>query len=172
VPELSRPIEIADLPNSGKRWMIESTAAERAALARRFEIEALDVLGGLVHVTPLAGGQGVIVEGQFEARVTQRCVISLEPFQSVIAEHFRLELRPPDQLDQDALETFSEVDVEPLEGSTLDLGELVAQYLSLALDPHPRRSGVSLDWAEAVGRDDGKTASGPFAVLGDLKRKM
>ena len=34
---------------------------------------------------------------------------------------------------------------EPIEAGAIDIGELVAQYLSLALDPHPRAPGASLD---------------------------
>jgi len=173
-PEFSRPIELGEVPSAGQRWSIEATAEERAALARRFEVVALDSLAGTVQVAPRAVGHGVRVEGRFNARVTQLCVVTLERFESDIADDFRLELVDPDELENAGGEEFRDDDVEPLEGPTLDLGELVAQYLSLALDPYPRKPGVALDLEATLGHaSDGiKTAQNPFAVLGGLKRKM
>lgn len=171
-PEFSRPVEISELPEGGHRWSLEAKAEERAALAKRFDLVSLDALTGTVRVVPLAGGGlGARVEGRFEARVTQRCVVSLEPFETALAESFRLELRPPDEL-EGASEVLAEDDIEPLDAPTLDIGELLAQHLSLTLDPHPRKPGVALEWAGAAAPDGQDSTQSPFAVLGDLRRKM
>ncbi|MEM6491718.1 MAG: DUF177 domain-containing protein, partial [Pseudomonadota bacterium] len=55
---------------------------------------------------------------------------------------------------------------EPVDGDAIDLGELAAQALSLALDPHPRAPDAPDDasYAEA----DSAPPS-PFAKLAVLK---
>ena len=170
-PEFSRPIDLAELPAGGQRWSLEANDEERAALAKRFDLVVIDSLQGAVRVMPLGGAGGYWVEGQVSARVTQRCVVSLEPFDVEVTDSFRIELRPAEDL-QDQPGTAEDDDVEPLEGSALDLGELLAQHLSLALDPHPRKPGAALDWTgPRVGMDEEKPQN-PFAALGDLKRKM
>ncbi len=68
----------------------------------------------------------------------------------------------------------TDLDVLPLEGDALDLGEAVAQSLGLALDPYPRASDevraaaarfvLSEAEAEAIAAAD-KAAASPFAAL-------
>ena len=61
-----------------------------------------------------------------------------------------------------------EVDLpEPLPEGALDLGETVAQQLSLGLDPYPRAPGSELDsrWRGETG-----PPQGPFAGLAALKK--
>jgi hypothetical protein len=173
-PEFSRPIDLTDLAPGGLERDLEASAEECAGLARRFELEALAALSASLRILPLSGGVGARVEGRFQARLTRLCVISLEPFDAEVAESFKLDLLPAELIDNGgAVEQFTEEDVEPFAGPSLDLGELVAQYLALALDPHPRRPGVALDAAlpgAAEPARDGR--AGPFAALGELRRKM
>jgi len=170
-PEFSRPIELAELPAGGQRWTLEASAEECAALARRFDLGAIESLQGVVRVMPLGGAGGYWVEGRVEAHITQRCVVSLEPFDVDVADSFRIELRPAEDL-EDGPGVAEDEDVEPLEGSTLDLGELLAQHLSLALDPHPRKPGAALAWTGPRAGTGEEKPQNPFAALGALKRKM
>lgn len=170
-PEFSRPIDLAELPAGGQRWSLEASVEECAALARRFDLDAIESLQGAVRVMPLGGAGGYWVEGQLKARVTRRCVVSLEPFDTDVADSFRIELRPAEDL-EDEPGAAEDDDVEPLEGSAIDLGELLAQHLSLALDPHPRKPGAALDWTGPRAGTSEEKPQNPFAALGDLKRKM
>ena len=175
-PEFSRLIELATLSAAGIHREIQAEPAEREALARRFDLAAIAVLTAQLDVVPIRSGgvTGARVTGRFAARVTQTCVVSLERFESDLAERIELDLLPPAVLEagEDA-DLYHDQDVEPLEGSVLDIGELVAQHLSLALDPHPRRPGVSFEPARGLNADpDASAGSKPFAALGDLKRKM
>lgn len=145
--EFSRELEIARIPVEGRSFAIEADREERAALARRFGLEALDRLRAEGRVRRIAGGEVTVVEGRLEASVTQLCVVTLEPVSAQPVVTFSRsfvatrEVAPgPIVIDPLADEP------EPLAGSTLDLGEIVAEELALALDPYPRRSGV-----EAVG---------------------
>ena len=73
-------------------------------------------------------------------------------------------------------ETVDEVEIdpeaempEPVVGGKLDLGEILAQELSLALDPYPRSPEADRRLAElGAGVSDG--ANGPFGALASLRR--
>ncbi len=175
-PEFSRVIDLASLPAAGVRRAIEAEPAEREALAKRFGLPAIAALSARLEIVPIrAGGvAGARVTGDFAARVTQTCVVSLEPFETDVAEPIALDLLPPEALEagEDA-DLYHDENVEPLDGDALDVGELVAQHLSLALDPHPRRPGARFEpGPDAVGDSGVVTGDKPFAALGDLKRKM
>lgn len=175
-PEFSRPIAVSALPAEGIVREIGAEPEERAALARRFGIVGIEAFSARLRVTPLSvgGAAGARVMGRFSARVRQTCVVTLEDFDAEVAEDLRLDFLPAIDLEEAGEAVFDpEEDVEPLEGDVLDLGELVAQYLSLALDPHPRRPGVDYG-ADTVStaRPGENGGSGPFAVLGELRRKL
>jgi uncharacterized metal-binding protein YceD (DUF177 family) len=64
----------------------------------------------------------------------------------------------------------SDIDVIPYEGGTIDLGEVAAETMALALDPFPRGPN-----AEAVLKEAGvlsEEQAGPFGVLAALKDKL
>lgn len=155
--EFSRPVAIGRLTEE-EVHSIAATAAERAALARRFGLSAIDALGAEVRLAPL--GRGVRLDATLEADVVQGCVVTLQPFPTHLHENFTLVYgdAPVDQ-EEDAV-------VEPLEGETIDIGEAVAQQLSLALDPYPRAPGAALDprWT------DEPETEGPFAALARVKK--
>ncbi|MCX8132697.1 MAG: DUF177 domain-containing protein [Roseococcus sp.] len=159
-PEFSRPVQLAHLPREGRSLRLEADAAERAALTRRFGLLALHALSGELRLAPAPGGL-VHVEGLLRAEVEQRCVISLEPVRQRVEEAVAWRLLPEgvEPSDGDA-----DPDDIPSEAGVADLGEALAQQLSLALDPYPRAPGATLP-AEA---SDGG-AHGPFAALAKLR---
>ena len=54
----------------------------------------------------------------------------------------------------------------------LDLGELLAEHLALAIDPYPRKPGVELEQVLQKNGIDVKVGrASPFAVLSELKSK-
>jgi len=55
---------------------------------------------------------------------------------------------------------------EPLIGGSIDLGAIASEFLMLAIDPYPRKSGVVFE-PPAKETDTG----GPFAALAALKKK-
>jgi uncharacterized metal-binding protein YceD (DUF177 family) len=102
----------------------------------------------------------VRLDASFEANVVQECVVTLDPVPNDVAESFTLFYgEAPEGAGEDGI-------VEPLQGETIDIGEAVAQQLSLALDPYPRAPGAALDLKLAGGAG----ADGPFAALAKLKK--
>jgi uncharacterized metal-binding protein YceD (DUF177 family) len=175
-PEFARPLDLSSLRDEGIEREIEADAAERAALAKRFDLVVIEALTARVQVLPIHGqaGVGARISGRFTARVVQTCVVTLEPFDAEVSDAFELDLLPAAALEAtDEAEVYGADEVEPLDGEELDLGELVAQYLSLALDPYPRRPNASLQSiAGTAPGTGGDPAAGPFAALGELRRKM
>jgi uncharacterized metal-binding protein YceD (DUF177 family) len=165
-PEFSRPIEAAALAAGPVRERIEATEAERAALARRFGLIALPELRAEATLTPTASGQ-IRLDARLEARVSQACVVSLEPVEAAIEERFTLYYaddarRPSGSVD---LPVDDEAWPEPIVDGRIDVGEAVAQQLALSLDPYPRAPGARLDGTYAAGADAAETRPNPFAAL-------
>lgn len=168
----SRPVAVADMTSEGLVLPLRATEAERQALARRFGLVSLPALAGEVRVKTNFGGE-IEVRGRFSATVEQTCVITLEPFSSSLEERFLLRFARGIAAAENAEEAWSsgdEVPPEPIKGEMLDLGELVAQQLGLAIDPYPRRPGARLD-PKLLGDESGTERNTPFAGLAGLKNK-
>jgi uncharacterized metal-binding protein YceD (DUF177 family) len=164
--EFCRKIEVDRLPPSGDTIHdIAASAAERAELARRLALIALDRLEARVAVARLAGGL-VRLTADLSADVVQECVVTLEPVSSRVEDCFTLLYgHAQDEAREVVLSGEAEL-VEPVSGSTLDIGEAVAQQLSLALDPYPRAPGAAAAEPEA-----GPGDASPFAALAKWKEK-
>ena len=167
IVEFSRPVDVLRLPQAGAIYEIEATGEERAALATRFDLLALDKLAARVQLTPVAGGF-YRLSARLEADLTQACVVTLEPVPSRIDEEFSLLYGAVDEQKLLELDSDSET-VEPIEGGHLDIGEAVAQQLSLALDSFPRAPGVEAAQKAAVAAPE-KPLDSPFAVLAKLRK--
>ena len=57
-------------------------------------------------------------------------------------------------------------DFEPIEGDEINIGLIVQEHMSTAIDPYPRLPGEELD-VHAAGDAE---AANPFAVLTKLKK--
>jgi len=157
-PEMQRLFPITRI-GAGIRFVVDSKPEERAALAQRMGVIALHALTCRFDLRRDVG-DAIEASGLLQARVTQTCVVSLEPFDAEIAESFSVRFVPAgtesDDLD---LEAEDEIGYD---GGVLDLGEATSEQLALALDPFPRKPGVELS-AEATDEE-----TGAFAALSKL----
>ena len=158
-PEFSRPVVLARLGADRFRQQIAATEAERAALARRFCLVALDRLSASVSLAR-HGEDMFLLRAEFDAEFVQSCVVTLDPVSGAVSEQFTLLFGPPDAEAAAAGTVGDDVAFEPLVRDVIDIGEAVAQEFSLALPPFPRSPHVD-DGAEPPAPDE----SGPFAVL-------
>lgn len=166
-PELHRPLRWGAVGPAGRRERVVATAAECAALARRFGILAIGALEAELALRPDRDG-AIRAEGRLTADVTQACVVSLEPVEQRVSAPMLLRFLPPDATPDDDPESPDEIETD---GDTLDLGEAVAEQLALALDPYPRRPDAALP-AEAndAPEPEPPPAPSPFAALAKLRR--
>ncbi len=168
-PEFSR-VERADTIGEGERTVrIAADAAERAALATRFDLKDVESLEAEFRLRRDA--QGVIAHGHVRGRVVQACVITDDPVPGVIDEPVALRFVVDDvtvegeiELDEDALDTML------YDGAAIDLGEAAAETMALALDPYPRGPGAAaaLRAAGVISEEE----AGPLKAFAGLKAKM
>ncbi len=168
-PEFSRRVALDTIGSSVRTVSIEANADERTALARRFDLVALDRLEASAEIA--ARGDSVEAKGRLTARVVQTCVVTDAPVESTIEEAFTLRFVEPAAFAAIAEEVeLSDADCDVIEtdDSAIDLGEAVAQSLGLALDPFPRAAAVA-DGTERVWKAG--TEASPFAALAALTPK-
>lgn len=158
--EFSRPLPADRVQREGSREIVSADQKELKALAERLGIPAFHSLTADLKAEPWRGG-GLKITGEFKADLDQVCVVTLEQFRDTIQG-------PVDRiyLPETAEATSEEDDADHLVAGEADLGELVTETLALALDPYPRKPGVSFGGAEFG------TESAPegFAVLAALKK--
>jgi hypothetical protein len=152
---------------------IVANATERARLAERFGLLALDRLTATVSLRRGSGGV-IEVRGRFEAEVVQACVVTLEPVRSRLSEDFAIAFGIGATAGAGAVIVGLEGEDPPEElvEGRIDLGEAVAQQLAVALDPYPHAPGAG-EKPEAADQGEAgaeKTAS-PFAALARLRER-
>lgn len=132
-------ILIENITPQGAHVELEADVGTREAIANRLGVPGVVALKGAFEVSKSAGG--VEVEGTIDAIVRRECVASLEIFDEKVRETF--EIRFARGGSGGAEIEIDEETPEPLEGDTIDLGEILIQQLSLALDPYPRKPGAA-----------------------------
>lgn len=167
--EMPRIVKLRQIDGGAMR--IEANTKERAALARRFGIVAVERLAA--DVTLDREGEDVAVSGRLEADIVQTCGVSGEDFPVRIEEPIALRFIPevartvPDE--EIELEE-AELDEIEYTGDAFDLGEAVAQSLGLAIDPYATGPNADAARKEAGILEEG--ATGPLAeALKALKKE-
>jgi len=170
----SRPFQVADLDEAPTLVSIEADEAERSALASELGLPAIGALAADLQICKRPYDI-VLVEGELRAALTQVCVVTLDPFESSLVEPIRVEFAPAGAQPTPAAPPRRRPAIQPapiepdppdpIVDGRIDLGALVAEFLALALDPYPRKPGVSFDEPARP-----RTAEdSPFAPLGQLK---
>jgi hypothetical protein len=178
--EFSRPIDPDALrARVGQPLTGEATEAEREALARRYGVPA--VLSLSYTLTPSALGEdGWRFTGTVEARLTQTCVVTLEPVETSLLESIDRRFVPASTLppvpEGGELEFDADADDGP-DGyeDAIDLGEVAAETAALAIDPYPRRDDATFEGVLAApsGAEPlTDEAARPFAGLAALKGRL
>ena len=165
IPEFSRPVPLARLGFAPFRQQIEATPREREKLSRRFDLLALDRLNAAVELRR-QGDQVIVLEAAFEADFVQSCVVTLEPVAGTICDHFTL-VYGPAEAEQGVESQGDDAAFEPLNGDVIDIGEAVAQELSLSLPAFPRHPDAKSDTETAA-----QPTGSPFISLARLKQRM
>lgn len=152
--------------------VIEASPEERAALATRFGLGAVDSLRA--EVTLEQKPRAIRATGRLTAQIMQPCAISGEDFPVAIDEPIDLRFVEDNQRrateDEEIELEADDCDEIEYEGEMFDLGEAVAQTLGLAIDPYAE--GPNADAArKAAGIVQEGEQDGPLAaLLAGLKR--
>lgn len=175
-PLLSRPVEVASIGELGRHDRIEAGEPERQAIAAALGLIAVDSLAAELETRWLGGL--ILVEGRVAAAVVHTCVVSLAPAPQAIDEPIRVSFAlPGSRLAPVAPKPGAEIMVDPesdepelVAGSTIDLGAVVLEHFTLALDPYPRAPGAVLPAGFAAG-EAGAAPQSPFSALAGLARR-
>jgi hypothetical protein len=172
-PPLSRRLALSEVPPEGLDVTIAARPAECAALARRNDLPAVHALSAELRARRWRG-DGLEIDGELRASLRQTCVATLEEFDSELVEpvHMRFAPAPDDEpRGRRRHEETTEITLDgdppdPLVGGGVDLGAIVSEFFTLALDPYPRKPGAH--FVEPQARE-GVQAVSPFAALRRLK---
>lgn len=187
-PEFSYKFAVEDLEKEPLTLDLEADEAQREALAKRLNVTSVDGLSAHI-VLERTAGHVITVNGKLKADITQACVVTLEPivnhiedaFDAFFSEQtdavsFAKAKRDKIVENQDPEAPFLDEkdDPERIVDGMIDLGEVVTQYLSLSIDPYPRKEGakhhLSDDDEEAV--KAARKTHNPFAKLEGMKKML
>jgi uncharacterized metal-binding protein YceD (DUF177 family) len=168
-PPWSAPVALHDVPETGRRLDLVADQSTRAALAESIGLRALPRLEASFDVSR-HGRDGLHVVGRVSATVGQTCVVTLEPIDHEIEEAVDLVFTPAaaaQPSDEDGgSKVVTDNAPEPLVGGVVDLGAVATEFLTLGIDPYPRKSGAEFN-APSTGDD----SPHPFAALAALKNE-
>jgi uncharacterized metal-binding protein YceD (DUF177 family) len=162
-PEFSRPVALTQLSARPFRQRIEATAEERERLSRRFDLISLGRLVAEVELRRQSP-EVILLEAEFSAEFEQCCAVTLEPVCGQVSDRFSLVFGPAPEEEQEIALSTDEPAFEPLNGNSIDIGEAVAQELSLALPVFPRDPDAKIDQAAME-----EPLQGPFATLARVR---
>jgi uncharacterized metal-binding protein YceD (DUF177 family) len=159
----SRTVRAGHIKEAPQEHVVLADEAFRAELAALYGLPGISLLRGEFVLQHERGGV-IAAKLRMQARVTQSCVVSLEPFEAKIDEQSALRFVPAKNLPEgesaelDA-ETLEGPDEIPYTGDMIDLRAALAEQLALALDPYPRKPGAALPDEFSAGLET------PFSVL-------
>lgn len=168
----SFPVLVSQLPEAGLHQVLESSPAQRDALAVAAGVNAVLKAEADFDVVSEPGGR-VHVSGTVRAKVEQTCVVSLDPVENDVEEPIDVTFAPADQISATPKsvqkEQGDDAEIpdppEAIVNGAIDLGKLATEFLILGIDPYPRKSGIAFVSPETPADPD----EHPFAALGALK---
>lgn len=161
-------------PRKPTRFSYSPDAGGRAVLAEDLGLIALHRLDLTGEIRP-AGRDELVLEATLTATVDQACSITLAPVPAKLSETIRRRyVAGLDLPEGDEVEMPEDDSVEPMP-EVIDLAEITAEALALALPQYPRAPGV--EFAQGLHAADGVTPLSdadlkPFAGLQGLAAKL
>ena len=174
-PVLSRSLKVDEIKD-GASGEIAVSDADMEAVATMLDLVALDGLT-LAYRFDHRGDGRLHLVGALRAKVTQTCIVSLDPVETRLEVPVEVEFWPAaligpserstEEPGRPGLFDWPEAIVD----GRIDLGPIIYESLATALDPYPKREGARLDWSQEPPGDGEGAGSGPFAALAALKRR-
>jgi len=185
--ELSLFIEADDVSHEVVRLSITPNKEERKNLVRRLGILGIEMLKADLVLKREQGGLVVHIKGHILATLKQSCVVSMDEIETKVNETFEAWFADPDQAvalakvkHDKQVKANGETpiidesdDPERIIDGKIDLGEVVTQHLSLAINPYPHKEGVNYEYGDDEPHKVPEAfKNNPFAALKDWKSKL
>lgn len=161
-------------PRKPTRFSYRPDADERKAMAEELDLLGLSHLDLTGEIRP-SGRDELMLEARLTARADQPCSVTLVPVPAQIDELVRRRYVAGYQLPEgDEVEMPEDDTVEPMP-EMIDLAEIAAEALALALPLYPRAPGV--DFAQTLHAGDGVAPLSdadvkPFSALQGLAEQL
>jgi uncharacterized metal-binding protein YceD (DUF177 family) len=175
-PPFSYLVKVGHVSHNPFDLHVEADERERRALAELWKVLGVEALSADLKIRRWKK-DGVKVFGHIGGKVTQACVVTLDPVEADIDEEIDQIFVPEGSaLARIPANDQGEMIIDPdgpdlpetFTGDTIDVGAIVAEFAAMGLDPYPRKPGVEFEpHVENSGGPDGKPS--PFAVLRQLK---
>ena len=176
--------ETEDIDESGVKKEVTLPEECKAALCQRLNLHSIKSLKASLRFERHAVNKAIHVEGTITADVEQKCVVTMEPVSEQVSDTFeawysdkgqtvsfakarRERMSAQEQEEQAVL--GEEDDPEEIVDGKVDIGELIVQYVSLALEPYPRIAGARGNFGDPLEDAPEDTYNNPFAALKDWK---
>lgn len=172
-PEFSSVLDVESLGPAAHRIHLEADPDQREALSIRFGVRSIESLTGDFIVERAGSGGRIHVLGKVSATLTQDCIVSGEPVVAEIEENIDERFAPGVELAEEVEFTLEDEDPpEPIDDNGIDLGEIAAQYLGVAIDPYPRLPDAEIPSEYQVEVEEAEeSGQNPFRVLTNLTRE-
>jgi hypothetical protein len=155
---------LGDLSQAGSRIEIVANGDDLARLARWARVDTVRAFGARVELCRLSRTR-FSLEAELEADIVQSCVVTLDPVATHIARHVTRELhfspRPRAEGGELTLSAGAEDVPEDIASLDYDLAAPLLEELLLAIDPYPRKEGVTFEPPV----QPAEPPESPFAVL-------
>jgi hypothetical protein len=163
-PPWSIRIPLGDLRRGPVTLDLEPDAGAQRAIAEALKLNDLQGLSAQVRLSPWL--DGVELNGDWTAVVTQVCGVSLDPFETRLGSAFQVRCAPLGSPLLAPPESEVEIDLDsddPPDALEHDWIDVAAEHLALEVDPFPRKPGAEFTPPPA------ETPPSPFAVLARLQ---
>ncbi|MBI1301598.1 MAG: hypothetical protein GC137_08070 [Alphaproteobacteria bacterium] len=183
--EWSYFIESEEITAKSQNLNISAGKETYSAICSRLDLHSINSISAKIKLVRNSITKIIHIKGQIEASLAQKCVVTGEPVEESVSESFeawfaddnqalsfakakRERMSRKERNEQPILE--EEEDPESIIDGKIDLGELVIQYLSLSLNPYPRKDGVSFETQkEELDFEKNEVYENPFAALKNWK---
>ncbi len=185
-PEWSHMVDAEKIGTNPLKITIQPNPEERKLLAQRLNLKSLDSLKAELQFTRESGKMAVHAKGSFEAQVKQESAVTGKPVSSEIKDSFEAwfsdrektvpfaKARQEKEVQKGKVEMpimEEHEDPEPIIDGKIDAGELVTQFLSLAINPYPHAEGEAYEHGDDAPAQPSKRLDNPFAALKQWKTR-
>ena len=175
-PPFSYLVKVAQISHHPTELHLKADAQQLEALASFWRVSSIEELSADLKIRRWKK-DGVKILGEVRAKVTQACVVTLDPVPAEIVEEIDQTFVPEGSaLARIPANDQGEMIIDPdgpdlpdvFSGDSIDVGALAAEFAAMGLEPYPRKPDVEFDsYLEDTGEPEKKPS--PFAVLKTLK---
>lgn len=176
--DFSFTVDVDDVQIEPRAYKLKASEQEMTELKERFGLVKLSSFNANVAVSCEPKAKAIWIRGDIAAELVQQCVVTLGDVPEQVAEPFELMLVSPEvaeQFDEDEVYLDPKApDYDAFEGDTLPVGEMVAQTLSVLMNPYPKQADAKITVQSGQGvsiNEDLEEKPNPFAVLSKLRDK-